>query len=68
MPMEWVLILVGIVVVLVGVQVHWGLYGDSGKVRLVTNILGKTGTTIFYVVCGLVFIIVGILRIAGIVD
>ena len=65
---------VGLLSVLVGVFtiaaicLRWDWIMNHYKVRDVFQILGNTGATVFYVVLGLGFVIMGILMVMGILQ
>jgi uncharacterized membrane protein YidH (DUF202 family) len=61
--MEGIILILAGILILVAAGFRWGW-----KFEQATKFLGKTGTTVFYVVCGVISIIVGILMIMGIID
>lgn len=61
-------VLLGVIFILAGISLRWDWFRNHYKVRGLVKRLGKTGATIFYVVCGLVCVIVGVLIMMGIID
>lgn len=61
--MEGIIFILGGILILVAAGFRWGW-----KFEQATKILGKTGATVFYVVCGVASVIVGILMMMGIID
>ena len=65
---------VGLLSVLVGgftiaaICLRWDWMMNHDKVRDVFQILGNTGATVFYIVLGLGFVIMGILMVMGILQ
>jgi uncharacterized membrane protein SpoIIM required for sporulation len=62
---------VGVAFVLLGIFIlaaigfRWDWFVNHYKVRRITRRLGKTGTTVFYIIWGLAFVIVGVLIMTG---
>jgi len=55
--------ILGGISIIVAIVFHWDWYMNHPKVRWVYKMLGETGAPVFHVVCGLVFVIMGVLMI-----
>jgi predicted RNA-binding protein with PUA-like domain len=60
-------VLLGGVFFLAAISLRWDWFRNHYKVRNLFRMLGETGTTVFYIVCGLALVIVGILMMAGVI-
>ncbi len=60
-------VVLGGIFFLAAVSLRWAWFRDHYKVRYLVQRLGRTGTTVFYVVCGVVCVIVGVLMMLQII-